>query len=169
MSRSHRGALLLISERILEKRSHLKRLLLSYITAKKKEPMSPCTALLYSGLHFQRQNCIFNFLGKSTSECQGFVCSKSGMRKLRHGEVKKHGQVHKAIMWCNQYSNSGRRCQHSLKCPPDPRISLIISIPLQPIVQSNPCLKSWLQEWFLSWANRRFRRCDWAVWLAASP
>ncbi|XP_049721542.1 syntaxin-2 isoform X4 [Elephas maximus indicus] len=47
-----------------------------------------------------------------------------------------------------------RRCQHSLKCPPDPRSSLLTSIPLQPIVQSNPCLKSWLREWFLSWTNR---------------
>ena len=52
-------------------------------------------------------------------------------------------------------SPPGRRCQHSLKCPPDPRSSLLTSIPLQPIVQSNPCLKSWLREWFLSWANRR--------------
>ncbi|XP_064147911.1 utrophin isoform X13 [Loxodonta africana] len=34
-----------------------------------------------------------------------------------------------------------RRCQHSLKCPPDPRSSLLTSILLQPIVQSNPCLK----------------------------
>ncbi|XP_049717907.1 NEDD8 ultimate buster 1 isoform X1 [Elephas maximus indicus] len=52
-------------------------------------------------------------------------------------------------------SPPGRRCQHSPKCPPDPRSSVLTSIPLQPIVQSNPCLKSWLREWFLSWANRR--------------
>ncbi|XP_064139797.1 death domain-containing protein CRADD isoform X3 [Loxodonta africana] len=57
---------------------------------------------------------------------------------------------------------AGRRCQHNLKCPPDPRSSLFTSIPLQPIVQSNPCLKTWLREWFLSWANRRVEpwRCS---------
>ncbi|XP_049753749.1 rRNA-processing protein FCF1 homolog isoform X3 [Elephas maximus indicus] len=48
-----------------------------------------------------------------------------------------------------------RRYQHSLKCLPDPRSSLLTSIPFQPIVQSNPCLKSWLWEWLLSWAKRR--------------
>ncbi|XP_049754190.1 protein phosphatase 1 regulatory subunit 36 isoform X3 [Elephas maximus indicus] len=53
-------------------------------------------------------------------------------------------------------NSEGRRYQHSLKCPPDPRSSLLTSIPLQPIVQSNPCLKSCLREWFLSWANRSF-------------
>ncbi|XP_049728597.1 uncharacterized protein LOC126069349 isoform X2 [Elephas maximus indicus] len=35
----------------------------------------------------------------------------------------------------------------------DPRSSLLTSIPLQPVVQSNTCLKSWLWEWFLPWAN----------------
>ncbi|XP_064148630.1 CDK-activating kinase assembly factor MAT1 isoform X5 [Loxodonta africana] len=52
-----------------------------------------------------------------------------------------------------------RRCQHSLKRPPDPRSSLLTSISLQPIVQSNPCLKSWLQECFLSRVNRRCESC----------
>ncbi|XP_064144035.1 succinate dehydrogenase assembly factor 2, mitochondrial isoform X1 [Loxodonta africana] len=57
--------------------------------------------------------------------------------------------------WDIYYWATGRRCQHSVKCPPDPRSSLLTSIPLQPIVQSNPCLKSWLWEWFLFWANTR--------------
>ncbi|XP_049710763.1 EEF1A lysine methyltransferase 2 isoform X3 [Elephas maximus indicus] len=48
-----------------------------------------------------------------------------------------------------------RRCQHSLKCPPDTSSSLFVSISLQPVVQSLPCLMSCLQEWFLCWANRR--------------
>ncbi|XP_064144435.1 secretion-regulating guanine nucleotide exchange factor isoform X2 [Loxodonta africana] len=55
--------------------------------------------------------------------------------------------------WTHLVAQTGRRCQHSLKCPRDPRRSLLTSIPLQPIVQSNPCLKSWVWEWFLSWVS----------------
>ncbi|XP_064146360.1 dehydrodolichyl diphosphate synthase complex subunit NUS1 isoform X2 [Loxodonta africana] len=56
----------------------------------------------------------------------------------------------------NDKDDQDRRHQHSLKCPPDTSSSLFISISLQPIVQSLPCLMSCLREWFLSWANRRF-------------
>ncbi|XP_049724155.1 translation initiation factor IF-2-like [Elephas maximus indicus] len=52
------------------------------------------------------------------------------------------------------------RCQYSLKCLPDTSSSLFISISLQPIDQSLPCLMSCLQEWFLSWANKRFEDHD---------
>ncbi|XP_064131481.1 centromere protein J isoform X3 [Loxodonta africana] len=55
----------------------------------------------------------------------------------------------------SQDQPAGRRCRHSLKCALDPRTSLLTSIPLKPIVESNPCLKSWLWERFLSCANRR--------------
>ena len=48
-----------------------------------------------------------------------------------------------------------RRCQHSLKCPPDIISSLFISVSLPPADQSLSCLMSCLQGWFLSCVNRR--------------
>ncbi|XP_049761625.1 alpha- and gamma-adaptin-binding protein p34 isoform X3 [Elephas maximus indicus] len=74
--------------------------------------------------------------------------------------VKRIVQALNANIWSNVVMKNDRRCQHSLKCPPDTRSSLFISISLQPIVQSLPCLMSCLQEWFLSWANRRFGDLD---------
>uniref|UniRef100_G3U1H7 Uncharacterized protein n=1 Tax=Loxodonta africana TaxID=9785 RepID=G3U1H7_LOXAF len=47
----------------------------------------------------------------------------------------------------NFYCALNRSCPHSFMCLLDPGSSLLTSIIFYPIVQSNPCLKSWLWEW----------------------